>query len=311
MSEASNWMLAPGQARIEGIDRTLRERLAKSIAYVGDVAAERGNTRLDGLDRLRDRLTTATVSPWLFCLFSQLVAALSKGRYDEVRRVFADMVMAESLSPAPGVLALNDAGIPQTWWDQFLVLLDTDPQRNFRPKAPDDSDFLRCRDDIAKALALLATTDPESAEEVATLLRMIVLGSPAGSTADDRFNGASTFFVWGGALLNAAVERRVVETIDLVVHEASHVLLFGLSAEGALTRNSGDERHTSPIRADKRPIDGILHACFVTTRVCRVMTRLLAGGNWAPAMRRMLKHRCERTARRRARHSTCSSSMRY
>ena len=41
------------------------------------------------------------VSPWVFCLFSQLVAELSKGRYEEVRRVFAEMMMAESLPPLP------------------------------------------------------------------------------------------------------------------------------------------------------------------------------------------------------------------
>ncbi|HEY8300152.1 MAG TPA: hypothetical protein VIF65_06725, partial [Methyloceanibacter sp.] len=39
--------------------------------------------------------------------------------------------------------------------------------------------------------------------------------------------------------------------------ESSHVLLFGVSAEGALTENSGRERYDSPLRRDKRPIDGI------------------------------------------------------
>ena len=63
--------------------------------------------------------------------------------------------------------------------------------------------------------------------------------------------------------------------VDLLVHESSHVLLFGVSAEGALTENSGRERYDSPLRRDKRPIDGILHACFVATRVHLAMNRLL------------------------------------
>ena len=55
-------------------------------------------------------------------------------------------------------------------------------------------------------------------------------------------------------------------------------MLFGFSAEGALTQNSGEERHTSPLRKDARPIDGIFHACFVATRVHLAMSRLLDSG---------------------------------
>ena len=44
-------------------------------------------------------------------------------------------------------------------------------------------------------------------------------------------------------------------------------------------RNSCEEKYDSPIRADKRPIDGIFHACFVTTRVHLAMNRLLDSGS--------------------------------
>ena len=39
--------------------------------------------------------------------------------------------------------------------------------------------------------------------------------------------------------------------IDLLVHESSHGLLFGISAEGALTENSGTERYE--LAAPQRP----------------------------------------------------------
>ena len=42
--------------------------------------------------------------------------------------------------------------------------------------------------------------------------------------------------------------------IDLLVHESSHVLLFGVAAEEPLTRNPGTERYASPVRRDPRPI---------------------------------------------------------
>jgi HEXXH motif-containing protein len=68
---------------------------------------------------------------------------------------------------------------------------------------------------------------------------------------------------------------------DTLVHEASHSLLFGLSAEEALTSN-GDERYPSSVRSDERPIDGIFHACFVTTRVHSAIQRAIANAVLAP-----------------------------
>ena len=120
--------------------------------------------------------------------------------------------------------------------------------------------------------------DPIWHEEVSHLLRLIVLGAPASAEITDLFNGASTFFLWGATLINAGVRRTAVSMADLLVHESSHGMLFGFSAEGALTKNGGEERHTSPLRKDARPIDGIFHACFVATRVHLAMSRLLDGG---------------------------------
>ena len=81
--------------------------------------------------------------------------------------------------------------------------------------------------------------------------------------------------------------------VDLLVHESSHVLLFGVSADGALTENSGSERYDSPLRADKRPIDGIFHACFVATRVHLAMSRMLASGALTDAEAKLALERGE------------------
>ena len=75
------------------------------------------------------------------------------------------------------------------------------------------------------------------------------------------------------------LRRSTVSIIDLLVHESSHLLLFGLSADGALLSNGGEERYASPLRFDPRPIDGILHACFVASRVHLAMCRLLDSGD--------------------------------
>jgi hypothetical protein len=268
------WALDPSKSRVERIDLALRERLGKSIRYISEVAVERDSVALSGIEELEGHLAAGSVSPWVYCLYSKLVAELSKrAGADVVTSIFADVVRAASLPAKPGIMAFRDTSLPESWWDHYQILLDTDRQRPFRPQAPDGGMFANCQRDVCAALALLKEGDAPFFDELSNLLRMVVLAAPSGATGG--FNGASTFFVWGGALFNAVLTRSPITMLDVLVHESSHVLLFGLSADGPLTGNSGDERYASPVRSDKRPIDGIFHACFVTTRVHLAMGRLL------------------------------------
>jgi HEXXH motif-containing protein len=269
--------LAPSASRVDSIDRTLRARLADSLRYLGEVASL-DVSRQAALEKLEARLRSVPVSPWVFGLYAKLVAALSKTPRGDVGGVFDAVTQAASLPAEEGVVAFRDPAVPTAWWDHFRLLLDTDRKRPFNPQAPNAEAFALCRQEVKQALAFFERADPVWHGEVARLLRIIVLGSPQSAEVRDLFNGASTFFMWGATLINANVRRTAVSITDLLVHESSHVLLFGFSAEGALTRNSGEERYASPLRSDARPIDGIFHACFVATRVHLAMSRLLASG---------------------------------
>jgi HEXXH motif-containing protein len=273
--------LAPSASRVDEIDRTLRARLADSLRYLGEFAAL-DVSRQAALEKVEDKLRSVAVSPWIFGLYAKLVAALSNTPRVDVGGVFDAITQAASLPAEEGVVAFRDSANPAAWWDHFRILLDTDRKRPFNPRGPNAKDFALCKQELEEALAFFETADPVWHDEVARLLRMIVLGSPQSAEVRDVFNGASTFFLWGAALLNAEIRRTTVSIIDLLVHESSHGLLFGFSAEGALTRNSGEERYTSPLRSDARPIDGIFHACFVATRVHLGMSRLLESGRLTP-----------------------------
>lgn len=277
VAEAPRWAIAPSVARVEAIDEGLRLRLADSLAYLAEVAGL-ADTHAAALARIEDRLRSQRVSPWVFCLYSRLVSELAKTPRGDVSDAFAAVVEAASLPANSDVLSFYDPAVPGPWWDHFRLLFDTDRQRPFKPKTPSEEHFVACKENIAAGLAVLKRADPVWHQEVLSLIRMIVLGAPGSADPRDRFNGASTFFLWGATLLNADLRRSSISIVDLLVHESSHGLLFGVSADGALTENSGSERYDSPLREDKRPIDGIYHACFVATRVHLAMQRLLRSG---------------------------------
>jgi len=227
----------------------------------------------------------------VFCLYSRLVAELSKGVQGDGES-FDAIADAASLPAGHGVIELRNCTIPDPWWDHFQLLLDTDRTSPFRPVAPTAEQFSRCEHEIAASLEIMRRIDSIWHDEVKNLLRSIVLASPPNSEPARSFNGAATFFLWGAILLNADVSRAPIAMLDVLVHESSHVLLFGLSCHEALTRNGGEVRYDSPVRADKRPIDGIFHACFVTTRVHLAMKRLLDSGSLNEDDRRLaIQHR--------------------
>jgi hypothetical protein len=264
--------LSPSPARVQLLDTQMRRRLAESLDYIGDYVRANTGIAFADVPAIGRRLESGAVSSWMFCLFSELVAELSTDPPGDIVRLVDDVSASALLPSGEGVIAFG-SGHPETWWNHVQVLLDTDRQSPFRLRAPSPDAFRGCERDIRAGFALMHRADLELHDEVAGLLRTIVLGSATAASVG--FNGVSTFFNWGATVLNADVQRSAIEVVDLLVHESSHLLLFGLSSRAALTQNSGKERYSSPVRSDERPIDGIFHACFVTTRVHLAMNRMI------------------------------------
>jgi hypothetical protein len=262
------------------------------LNYLGEVAT--GENRHASLAHIGQELEAGPVSPWVFCLYSKLVAELARDPGGNVTGLFEDIARASSLRPHHEIVTLRSSDITKEWWDHFELLFDTDYQRPFKPKLPRRGDFGLCDQEIREGLAILESADPEWHDEVRSLIRLMVLAAPKSDETPDLFNGASTFFLWGACLLNANLRRSALLVVDLLVHESSHLLLFGVSADGALMTNSGDERYDSPLRSDKRPIDGIFHACFVTTRVHFAMERLTQSGRLSEANAMLARDRQQR-----------------
>ena len=111
---------------------------------------------------------------------------------------------------------------------------------------------------------------PEFGGEFRALVRVIYLASAPDEVDAARFDGASSYRLWGGLVLNVDDDKSDLEMLETLAHEAGHCFLFGLTVSEPLTRSDG-RVFQSPLRTDARPLDGIYHATYVSARMHAVV----------------------------------------
>jgi HEXXH motif-containing protein len=114
------------------------------------------------------------------------------------------------------------------------------------------------------------------AELKALISELVLVVGP--KDAKVHFDGGSSYQLWGVLFLNAVRHKTRIDVIDSLAHESAHSRLFGLCTEEAPVTNADDELHPSPLRREKRPMDGVYHATFVSARMHWAMSRLIASG---------------------------------
>ncbi len=121
---------------------------------------------------------------------------------------------------------------------------------------------------VQSAWDLISAMDPEMGEELRTFVARIYLfqGRTVVGLTSPRFHGA----MFLSASLDPGDPTYYVEHL---VHESSHMRLNTLIAFDPLVRNGDVAAFEAPIRPDKRPMLGVLHATFVLFRIVRVLSR--------------------------------------
>jgi len=134
--------------------------------------------------------------------------------------------------------------------------------------------------------AMMADAIPDLHAEIDTIVREVLLAhAPATETFE--FDGASHYQFWGLLMLNPKHHKTPLAVVEVLAHEASHSLLFGLTIDEPLVFNADDELYVSPLRPDPRPMDGIYHATYVSARMAWAMERMaeaLSGADRAAAL---------------------------
>ena len=262
----------PDPARAALLDQRAREALAISLAKL--FTAFSGVLTWDGaasvalLDALRDH----AVSPGLFAVYAELVEAAFSDDMTAAKVLLDILLRPELRCPHLArvvTLAVTDLGegVPAI----YRRVIDDDPSLVMDLGPVNEAEMMRFRAILAESERLLWDAAPALAGEMVAVAREIVLVLGAAS-----FDGATSFYLWGAITFNAARETDRVRLAEAIAHEVGHACLLGASLGAPLVRNDPAQRFASPLRADRRPMDGIVHACFVLARMIWCQDTLLA-----------------------------------
>lgn len=268
----------PDVARARLVDAEIRCKLADSLdaAYAALDAQTLPGAALRDLSRA---LRAHPVRPGVMALYGDLMPAILDQDEAAIDVIIADLALPRWREPAAHrIITLADAELGCGIAERYRNHIQDDPENWISFDAVEAGALREGRLGVGEALQLLQAAAPALHAEIGALVNEIVLVDSRSGEDALALHGASSFFIWGALVLNLAEHRSRVKLIEGIVHEAGHCLLHGFTLGGSLTTNAAAERHASPLREDKRPMEGLVHAAYVLARMHLAMGTLLKPG---------------------------------
>ena len=259
-------------AEIADFDGKMRKNLARSILELGDtirLTPEFGDFNWVGL---AESIAAHRQAPGVFARYFETVYALTGGRVDEAVLLLGEMAAMSGIPPRFEVKALSIASLGAEAAHVVRLLNAGEAAPIFVAREP------RCWDDfesrVDRALALVDAACPALAAEIRALVVQVIGAEPRDPAHD--FGSVSSLPLWGAVTINLSAHRTALDLAEALVHEAAHLLLFGLAQDQPLVANPDADRFASPLRPDARPMDGVFHAAFVLARLSYFYSALAA-----------------------------------
>ncbi|MFP3944882.1 MAG: aKG-HExxH-type peptide beta-hydroxylase [Alphaproteobacteria bacterium] len=279
----------PEEAR--ALDARMHRGLKESLDHIAEAAEEGAREAVNEADRTvltRISETAAAIpagrvySPATFGYYYELAIALTDDDLDAA--LAAAEKLTRSVAKTNGengrrILALGQDADRDAI---YLRRLDQLPDATFNPPPAPLADGFSSR--LEEARALLARSTPELLEEIDAIVREIMLA--VGKPEDKgQFDGASHYQLWGLLFLNPTFHSTPVALAEVLAHESGHSVLFGHTYDEPLVFNPDTDLYPSPLRLDRRPMDGIYHATWVSARMHWAMSRIAEDASVSAAER--------------------------
>jgi hypothetical protein len=184
----------------------------------------------------------------------------------------SDEVPTNAIVAAAELLEHSCDSLPLRWmslahsspWVYYGLSIIKQDLEVFQPKAAPQLVLVPDCSAVECALSLIEESSPHVAEVIRTAISAIVFAR------GDGLLSASTPMTFGAIYLGVRPTWTTVDCVDLLVHETAHHELVMRSAFVRFLRNPFDVVQ-SPLRPDRRPLEAVLHAVFVLSRVVDVL----------------------------------------
>lgn len=122
---------------------------------------------------------------------------------------------------------------------------------------------------INRALSIIEKAWPEAYKQIKLLSKKIVVIDSNG----DNFTSATGAYSFGAIFLKNKPGWNAMNFVDVLIHESGHQALMVKQTFGRMIENL-TKKADSPLREDKRWLNGTLHATYVLWRVLKVFSKI-------------------------------------
>jgi hypothetical protein len=262
---------------LRDIDAAIRTRLASSLAHV--VGKAKGHLSIDRVrvEAALEHIRNHRQDPRVFARYYDLVFAITANQVAKAHALL-DEIIELSADPASFAVTPYNRQTLGSDYDRFPKLLfseysPTNPMAN-----PSDAQAAAYAKMLYEALEIVLRVDRIIYDEIMDLLVRLYIAVDSKDPSAKEFAGVTSFLVWGASFINIEYYKTRWDTVQVLVHEVTHALLFALSFDEPLVQNSPLESYQSPLRADPRPMDGIFHATLVCARLAAFNQAWLESG---------------------------------
>jgi HEXXH motif-containing protein len=292
-----SWSFHPDASRAHALSAEINARLLASLRYVfGEVGealgidAARFGAWIDGLP------ADARPDPLIHVLFHSIVADVQAGDFDAARAAAERMLALGAAPDGLAVMAADSDPAGDRPVALFARFADIEEANRLDFAALQGEGRAASVAMVEEALGLIGRNDPALDGELRALLSQILL---LGQGDAHRFATAalSCFQNWGALIVNPMTQRDVLDVVEALAHEATHLTLFALALDEPLLLNPPGLNHYSPLRGTLRSMDGVYHATIVSARVVRALQAQAEAEGASAAFRALARERAGVAAR--------------
>jgi HEXXH motif-containing protein len=256
------------------LDQGMRNDLAQSLERLGAMAAAVLPVDAD-LKPALAHIRGHRIEPGLFARYYDLVFALQAKAHARAGALWREIIALAPEEPQLRLVAYAPRALGADA-ERFGRLLAIGSARAPRFCEPTDEAWRHFEATAPAALQLLEAAHPAWASEVRQLVVRIIAAAPEAAPGAVAFTGGSSMMAWGAILVNVREARDRLEVLSVIAHEATHLLLFGLSRNELLVANPVEELYRTELRPTPRPMNALYHSTYVSGRMSWLSRMLLA-----------------------------------